>query len=398
MKRYIKHAKILVALAVGFVVLVVGFLFSGIYNIGANDQHYPIVYRALETLRDRSIAVRSKAIEVPDLSDAALIRQGAGNYHAMCTGCHLMPGMAESEMHNGLYPQPPNLTRERVDPKRAFWVIKNGIKASGMPSWGKSMEDRYLWGLVAFQQKLPELTPQAYQEMVAQSGGHSHGGGETGAAGGHDEGAGHKHGEGAEMGHSHGTTMPASGESPAHDDHDGHSHSHGAEGEKPASDAHDDGDGHSHDHAPSHSDGHSHEHGTNATASAMAAPAGPAEVVERFQSALVAGDLARAEALLDPQVKIFEGGNIERSRTEYAEGHMKHDAVFLKSAKITPLSQTGDAMGDLAWVGTERRMSATHDDKLIDVVSTETMVLKRAAEGWRIAHIHWSSRPAASKH
>ncbi len=179
MKRYIKHIRSVLIFTLVIVVLALGFLFSGVYNIAASDPHTPMVHRALETLRDRSIAVRSKTIEVPDLSDAALIRQGAGNYHAMCTGCHLMPGMAESEMYNGLYPQPPDLTQASVEPGRAFWVVKHGIKASGMPAWGKSMEDRYLWGLVAFQQKLPDLTPEAYRAMVAESGGHSHGGGET---------------------------------------------------------------------------------------------------------------------------------------------------------------------------------------------------------------------------
>lgn len=179
MQRYVRHTRTALLLTLVIAVLALAFLFSGVYNIAANDPHTPAVYRALETLRDRSIAVRSKAIEIPDLSDAALIRQGAGNYHAMCTGCHLMPGMADSELYNGLYPQPPNLTQLRVEPRRAFWVVKHGIKASGMPAWGKSMEDRYLWGLVAFQQKLPELTPETYQALVATSGGHSHGGGET---------------------------------------------------------------------------------------------------------------------------------------------------------------------------------------------------------------------------
>ncbi len=179
MKPYIKHTRTLLFLLLAVVVLTLGFMFSGVYNVAANDPHTPLVYRALETLRDRSIAVRSKTIEVPDLSDAALIRQGAGNYHAMCTGCHLMPGMADSELYNGLYPQPPNLTRTPVEPRRSFWVVKHGIKASGMPAWGKSMEDRYIWGLVAFQQQLPNLSADAYRTMVAGSGGHSHGGGET---------------------------------------------------------------------------------------------------------------------------------------------------------------------------------------------------------------------------
>ena len=58
-------------------------------------------------------------------------------------------------------------------------MIKHGIKATGMPAWGKSMEDEYIWGLVAFVQQLPKLDTEAYQALVASSGGHSHGGGET---------------------------------------------------------------------------------------------------------------------------------------------------------------------------------------------------------------------------
>ena len=87
--------------------------------------------------------------------------------------------MAETELSKGLNPAPPNLSREPVDAAEAFWVIKHGIKASGMPAWGMSMQDEYIWGMVAFLQELPKLSPAQYQAMVASSGGHSHGGGET---------------------------------------------------------------------------------------------------------------------------------------------------------------------------------------------------------------------------
>jgi mono/diheme cytochrome c family protein len=53
----------------------------------------------------------------------------------------------------GLYPAPPNLTITTVDAAHAFWVIKHGIKASGMPAWGKSMEDAYIWNMAAFLQQ-----------------------------------------------------------------------------------------------------------------------------------------------------------------------------------------------------------------------------------------------------
>lgn len=164
-----------------------GFVWSGFYNVAADDAHTRPVHSLLETVRERSIQSRASKLQVPDLSDPARITQGAGNYNAMCMGCHLAPGMAETEMSKGLNPAPPNLTKATVDPAAAFWATKHGIKASGMPAWGKSMDDEYIWNMVAFIQQLPKLTPAQYQDMVARSGGHSHGGGETQP---HDHGGG----------------------------------------------------------------------------------------------------------------------------------------------------------------------------------------------------------------
>lgn len=159
---------------------ITAFLWSGLYNMAADDEHWPPVYKALELTRERSVAVRASKIVVPDLADAELVRKGAGNYQAMCEGCHLRPGQASSELSRGLYPHPPRLweVRSRSSPARDFWIIKHGIKASGMPAWGKSMADEHLWGLTAFVQRLPTLDAAAYQQLVASSEGHSHGGGE----------------------------------------------------------------------------------------------------------------------------------------------------------------------------------------------------------------------------
>ena len=171
-----------------------GFVWSGVYNIAADDPHTRPVYALMDTMRERSIAVRAKKLHPPpNLDDPALIRQGAGNYNAMCMSCHLAPGMAETELSKGLYPAPPNLSKQTVDAASAFWVIKHGIKASGMPAWGRSMQDDYIWNMVAFLQQLPGMDAARYQALVASSGGHDHGGGETNA---------HAHAEGADQDHS----------------------------------------------------------------------------------------------------------------------------------------------------------------------------------------------------
>jgi mono/diheme cytochrome c family protein len=170
MKQAIKRAVITIAiLAVVAGVGIAAFVYSGIYNIGADDHHSRPVFSLLQTLRERSIAVRASRVPVPDLLDPALILKGAGQYASMCTQCHLTPGMKDSEIRPGLYPQPPNLAKLRVAPGEAFWVIKHGIKMSAMPAWGGSHDDATIWSMVAFLQKLPDLSPGQYKEMVAKA-------------------------------------------------------------------------------------------------------------------------------------------------------------------------------------------------------------------------------------
>jgi mono/diheme cytochrome c family protein len=145
------------------------FVYSGIYNIGADDHHTRPVYALMRTLRERSIESRAKDLRVPNLDDPQLILKGAGQYAAMCTGCHLAPGMADSEIRPGLYPQPPELSKFRSYPREAFWVIKHGIKMSAMPAWGSSHDDATIWSMVAFLQKLPDLSPGQYKDIVARA-------------------------------------------------------------------------------------------------------------------------------------------------------------------------------------------------------------------------------------
>jgi hypothetical protein len=64
------------------------FVGSGIYNIGADDHHTKIVLAIIEQLRERSIAVRARAIDPPNLEDPMRIGAGAEHYAALCGGCH----------------------------------------------------------------------------------------------------------------------------------------------------------------------------------------------------------------------------------------------------------------------------------------------------------------------
>jgi mono/diheme cytochrome c family protein len=147
-------AATLAALAIGGAL----FVGSGIYDIGADDPHTKIVLAVIEQLRERSIAVRARALVPPNLEDPTRIGAGAKQYAALCVGCHLAPGVTKSDIRTGLYPHPPNLAQEDTrDAQRAFWTIKHGIKMSAMPAWGKTLDDSAIWDLVAFVKQMPAL-------------------------------------------------------------------------------------------------------------------------------------------------------------------------------------------------------------------------------------------------
>jgi cytochrome c553 len=145
------------------------FVVSGLYNIGADDHHIKPVLAIIELLRERSIDVRSRDVDVHFVEDAHRIASGARHYATLCSGCHLAPGLAKTDIRPGLYPHPPNLAQgEVLDSQRAFWTIKHGIKMSAMPAWGKTFDDTAIWDMVAFVRKMPAMTPETYQDLVRQ--------------------------------------------------------------------------------------------------------------------------------------------------------------------------------------------------------------------------------------
>lgn len=359
LERTLTVVAVLLVLAVG----AFAFAWSGLYDIGADVHHWKPTYALLATVRDRSIEARAKHVVVPNLDDPQLILKGAGQYAAMCTGCHLTPGEGDSELRKGMYPQPPDLSRTHVDPKKAFWVIKHGIKMSAMPAWGLdgSHDDPTIWSMVAFIEKLPGMTPAQYKAIVAKAPPDEDMDMDMGSEGGHS------HGEGD---HDDDHAAPASGMSTMP------GMAMAADGAQPTS-------------------------GSSSTAvNAMQAMLKPGaapeaeEVVRAFQDALKRGDRAKVLALLAPEAQISEGGETQ-SGQDYAAHHLGEDIAFLKDAKVNLISRTSMAMGDSAQVVSESKVEATSKGKPLTLRSHEQMTLKRIGGTWKIAAIHWSSQRAS---
>jgi len=168
-------------LSLAVVAVIAGFMFVwfGVFNVSASDKHWAITNTFLEIVRDRSISARAETMQVPDLTDVTRIKRGAANYGAMCAQCHLAPGVDSSELYEGLNPKPPVLYKNADfanKPNETFWVVKNGIKMTGMPAWGINNSDEQIWDMIALVSALDNMTATQYQELVA-SGEHTHKGG-----------------------------------------------------------------------------------------------------------------------------------------------------------------------------------------------------------------------------
>ena len=170
-KRHLPSAAFVLIVLLVMAAFAGAFIYTGIYNIGADAPHSRAVYGLLQELREKSIAHHSRGIQVPtDLNDPKRIEAGAGLYQEMCTGCHLGPGVERSEMSQGLYPPAPELARTSGrSPAEQFWIIKHGVKLSAMPAWGKTHNDELIWDMVAFIRQLPKMSPEQYKAAVANA-------------------------------------------------------------------------------------------------------------------------------------------------------------------------------------------------------------------------------------
>ncbi len=129
---------------------------------------------------------------------------------------------------------------------------------------------------------------------------------------------------------------------------------------------------------------------TAASAGAQDAPHAQDTVIA-FHAALLRGDRTAVINSLSPDVVIFESGESEMSRDEYSGHHLAADIEFVAATKEEVVQRTAGEAGDVAWVLTRSRTKGTFHGRPVDVEGTETMLLRRSSDGWRIAHIHWSS-------
>lgn len=144
------------------------YVYFGVYSVAATEQHTAPVYWLLDIAMRRSVAQHAENIAVPPLDDDTMIKRGFRLYRGECEQCHGGPGVAPQAIALGMTPLPANLAHAArvLKPAELFWIVKYGIKMSGMPAWEFRLPEADLWAIVAFLERLPNLAPLEYQETA----------------------------------------------------------------------------------------------------------------------------------------------------------------------------------------------------------------------------------------
>jgi mono/diheme cytochrome c family protein len=147
-------------------------ILTGAYNVAATERHQAPVAWALEAAMRNSVQAGARELHPPATFTPAMIAAGAGEYKTMCQHCHGGVGTEKAGWAAVMTPDPPALARAAEDWTAAevFWLVKHGVKMTGMPAFGPTHDDETLWNIAAFVKALPEMSAEKYAAYPSDHG------------------------------------------------------------------------------------------------------------------------------------------------------------------------------------------------------------------------------------
>jgi len=165
-RSLLQHIAIGAIIAVVFLMPlgVFGYVKSGVYDVAASKPHTKFTEWLTHETMIHSVRSHAKGIEAPATASAAQVIRGFCAYETHCVACHGAAGVPRQRWVSGMEPQPPYLldAADRWKPRELFWIVKNGIKMTGMPSWRDELSDAQVWDLVAWLEATRQLPSQTY--------------------------------------------------------------------------------------------------------------------------------------------------------------------------------------------------------------------------------------------
>ena len=123
-----------------------------------------------KTVRHLAIPYSARAMPNPLASTPDVLQEGREHFADHCALCHANDGSGRTEMGQNFYPKVPDMRGEgtqKLSDGEIFYIIRNGVRLSGMPAWAGEHDDADNWELVHFIRHLPKITPAELEEMKA---------------------------------------------------------------------------------------------------------------------------------------------------------------------------------------------------------------------------------------
>lgn len=141
-------------------------VYGGLYDVSATRQHWQITYSVLDTAMRQSVRLRARNVQEPPLANERMALRGAACFRSKCVQCHGAPGVAQGDIGQSMQPLPGPLVdaTQHWRPRELYWLVRHGLKMTGMPAWEHRLADGEIWELVAFMQRLPALNAAEYAQ------------------------------------------------------------------------------------------------------------------------------------------------------------------------------------------------------------------------------------------
>jgi mono/diheme cytochrome c family protein len=141
------------------------------HGFSARDKPNKVEAFLARNARKLATPPNATVLQNPLSSTPLTLAEARDHFADHCALCHANTGSGETMINAGLYPPAPDMRKEetqRLSDGELFYIIKNGIRFTGMPGWGGENEEN--WKLVLFIRHLPELTREELALMQEVNG------------------------------------------------------------------------------------------------------------------------------------------------------------------------------------------------------------------------------------
>jgi mono/diheme cytochrome c family protein len=143
----------------------------GLMPVSADGTHSRLEARIMPAVLHASIVRHASAEQNPVPLNEDNLKAGVDNYKAMCARCHSTPANGPSVYGQSFYPPAPRLPEEMSSytGSQLFWLIKHGIRNTGMPAWGGMLSNEEIWQIVSLLKNTQDLPRSVQAEWAPKN-------------------------------------------------------------------------------------------------------------------------------------------------------------------------------------------------------------------------------------